>query len=461
MTDKVKPILSRAPRYEVANQERLTVTIEKDDTSPTFIKAELVNLSVGGAKFKTSEVIAVKEVLAVKIEAKDAARTIAVSGEVRWITPGAGDDWSLGCSFDPQIPEEVLREFAAAGILERREYRRKPVSLRATAQWELKSETASVWMLNYSRGGFCLLAETLGNPGERTLLQLEQQDGTVVVIAGKTQWQVQSPEGFVTGCEFLDHRDYSVLDSLADSKPADIGKVSGWRLFGPQVPTDVDADNEPRQQRPLIRRPLRIVAICGAVLLCFLIAAIVMLNSPVEQPLLAESHTGAKDDDSAPLPVVAEAVPSPTTPAAHTGRSVPAKSVESLNGDASDHQPATVTDEKDTEAEAEAEVVDAKGRQTRPLDGRSVQSNSPRISPLVAATLAAEGQPTEVTADVKSWEVRIVKPERNAVETAGQAGASARLSALDGANGRSDFRSKRWRGSGDTQRYGKRRGGDG
>lgn len=446
MTDKFEPILGRAPRFGVKDNTQLTVTIEKKDTSSAFIKAELVDLSVGGAKFKASEMIVVNQVLAVKIEAMDPERAIAVSGEVRWVTPAAGDDWTLGCSFDPPIPEQVLREFAKDGILECREHRREPISLRATAQWELQSETAAVWLLNYSRGGFCLLSQSDGRPGERTLLQLEREDGQVVVVPGKTQWQVESQEGFVIGYEFLDYRDYRVLSSLADSKPQDKrDSQAGWQLLGPQIPP-TDADSEQPNRRSLLGHSYRMVAICAAVLLCFLIAGIQILTTPEKQRLesrkiasstdssdaatgleqLAESHNNVIGEEPAQetaAPATSEAVPSPAILAEQTSRLTPNESVKSLDTDLSAHELPPVADEAVDDETNEGHA--------RPMDGTTVESNAPRISPLVTVERAAEGQPIETTASDESWVVRILKPKSTVVETQRQASTTTEFGVLD------------------------------
>ena len=94
MTDIISSLLSRAPRYQIKSDSDLTVTIGKEGASDS-IKAELVNISVGGAKFKVSQAIFVDEVLAVTIEAKRRNRKIVVSGEVCWINPAAGGRYSF------------------------------------------------------------------------------------------------------------------------------------------------------------------------------------------------------------------------------------------------------------------------------------------------------------------------------------------------------------------------------
>lgn len=266
MADIISTLVSRAPCYQIKSNSDLSVTIEKEDTSDS-IEATLVNISAGGAKFKVSEAISAKEVLALTIEAKRRNRTIVVSGEVCWVRPTAGDDWWLGCALDPQIPEQLLCELSEDGTIERREHQREEASLRTTAQWELNNETASAWILNYSRGGFCLLSQFAGKPGERVRLQLELDDDQLIFVPAKTQWVVKSQEGFVSGCEFLEPADYNVLSELAASRLPDKGTSRGGRrhLWGRWFGRD-GSGNEQTNQQSLLRRSCVIAA--GTAVLC-------------------------------------------------------------------------------------------------------------------------------------------------------------------------------------------------
>jgi hypothetical protein len=274
MTDIISTLVSRAPRYQIKNDRDLSVTIEREDASDP-IEATLVNFSVSGAKFKVSQAISAREVLAVTIQAKRRNRTIVVSGEVCWVRPTAGDDWWLGCSLDPQIPEDLLCELSEDGTIDRREHEREEVTLRTTAQWELNDETASAWILNYSRGGFCLLSRFTGKPGERVRLQLELDDDQVILVPAKTQWVAKSQEGFVIGCEFLEPADYTVICELAASRPPDKGTFlvgrRHWlrRWFG----KDGSGDG-PTNRQSLLRRSCTIAGgtavLCLAIYLVFL-----------------------------------------------------------------------------------------------------------------------------------------------------------------------------------------------
>ncbi len=218
MTDMIRSLVRRDPRYKIKEDAELTVSIERRDGSSCLVHADLLDLSVRGAKFKSKESIAVEDVVCVKIEINRPKRIIAVSGRIRWVTPIAGDDWWLGCAFDVPIEYSILHELAVSGILERRRYRRERISVRTTAKWELNSTRTEVCILNYSPGGgFCMLSQTEGKPGDRVLLRFELQDGREVLVCGTARWQIESEDGYVIGCEFLHTRNSTMLSELIES----------------------------------------------------------------------------------------------------------------------------------------------------------------------------------------------------------------------------------------------------
>ena len=218
MSDMIRSLVRRDPRYKIKDDAELTVSIERRDGSSCMVHADLLDLSVRGAKFKAKESIAVEDVVCVKMEVNRPKRIIAVSGRIRWVTPISGDDWWLGCAFDVPIEYSILHELAVSGILERRRYRRERISVRTTAKWELNSTRTEVCILNYSPGGgFCMLSQSEGRPGDRVLLRFELQDGREVLVCGTARWQVESEDGYVIGCEFLHTRNSTMLSELIES----------------------------------------------------------------------------------------------------------------------------------------------------------------------------------------------------------------------------------------------------
>lgn len=234
MTDKVDMIPRRYPRYQVTGSEKITVTIVNGDGDDVISShAELVDISVGGAKFKAPEGLPVKAKVVVTIAVKHLEREISAPSKICWVRPVAGKGWLVGCAFESQIADSVLDDFAKGGVLERRQHRREAVSLTVRAKWELNSEESSAIILNYSpKGGFCLQSEIQGKPGERVLLLFDQDDGRQVSVRGKAKWQVECDEGYLIGCEFLHNQDSATFcGQLVPTAMGAAKKRSVWRWF--------------------------------------------------------------------------------------------------------------------------------------------------------------------------------------------------------------------------------------
>lgn len=208
----------RAPRYQIRNDDGLTVTVRKTDDTVEHMEVQLLDLSVGGARIKADTLFPVKQILAVKIVTESPRLAISITGEVCWVAPAIGDDWSIGCSFKPQIPTDVLHDFAESGVIERREHRRHQTCRQAMAMWELRAETSAVQVIDYSKGGYCLSSLAEPNLGESMLLRLDSEAGEVT-IKGKIKWYVETEAGFVLGCEYADPQDYDLLNPPSTEQP--------------------------------------------------------------------------------------------------------------------------------------------------------------------------------------------------------------------------------------------------
>ena len=87
MSEITRNLRRRAPRFQIKNSDVLNVTVSKGEQASEPIDAEIVNVSVGGAKFKSKQPVAVHEYLFVKIEVEDLSQALYASGKVRWTVP--------------------------------------------------------------------------------------------------------------------------------------------------------------------------------------------------------------------------------------------------------------------------------------------------------------------------------------------------------------------------------------
>ncbi len=217
--DIIQELISRAPRYSLASDDEIEVLVERDGESGLeSTDAELIDISTGGAKLRTAAPLNVLDILSLQLCIKRMRRTITVAGAVCWTTPTNNGQWWVGCRFQPPMPEQTLQEFAQGGILERRKHERDQTWLRMTVKFELKQELAAAWVLNFSKGGFCVLSDTQAKVGDRAELRIELDRDRILAIRGKVCWQVESSEGYVIGCEMLRNKDYGVLLDIHESR---------------------------------------------------------------------------------------------------------------------------------------------------------------------------------------------------------------------------------------------------
>lgn len=290
MTDTIRIFQKRAPRYDVKCPDTVTAVIQELDGASEPLPAELANISECGAKLKTAKSYSVKETFFLKINVEEPSYSFEVTAKVCWVSPVVGDGWWLGCSLKPALPITVLDEFAQAGLIERREHRRQPVSLTAIAKWELASKSSFARIVDCSKGGFCMLSQLEGKPGERVQLQFEGNGQHQVQVRGKVVWQVESNEGYVLGCEFLDPQDFSVVTDLETSRRRSGSKQQlAWKWFKPHAQTDT---SDAHCQELTTRRPsYRATIAFAATLVCFVLWGIQGASAPwIQQPKSANSQ---------------------------------------------------------------------------------------------------------------------------------------------------------------------------
>ena len=237
MADIIGTLINRDPRYYVKNGAGLCVRLTRKGDEDSHVTAELIDISVGGAKLKVAEPPHIKDVLSVEIETAEPQQRIAVIGDVCWVSPAADGQWLFGCSFRPKVPANTLVDFAASGMLERRQHVRQVVSHVAKAERELDGQLIDVEILDYSRGGFSVRSNCQCEPGDRLLLRLQAEDGREVEILGKTQWRFAVADDFTNGCGFVRDQDFVTMKRILGHPTKSrvspsLGQQLWWRSRG-------------------------------------------------------------------------------------------------------------------------------------------------------------------------------------------------------------------------------------
>jgi hypothetical protein len=214
MSESVSDVLRAESRFEVAGAEQLDVTVHRtDDDNAVPVAAHLLDLSPSGARLRLAAPPTFQESVRLRIESRNFDVELEIAATVIWIRPAADEQWTVGCSFVPHLPERCVRDLFAKGLLERRKSPRRPLAGRAMARWELSPVAVAVSLLDVSAGGFSVLSPVAVVTGSRMLLVAREgtEGHPSIEIPAKVRWQLQGTDGCAVGCEFTTTNGLSLL----------------------------------------------------------------------------------------------------------------------------------------------------------------------------------------------------------------------------------------------------------
>lgn len=212
--DRQNSLIEREPRYLAIDPSAISLTVEASEYADVEIDVELVDISKGGAKLKTHQQVPSGQQLSLTLNSDEIDGSLAVDATVCWSQLAGRAEWYLGCSFEPQIPQLVLGRLAQAGVFDRREDKRRQVSIESTAAWELTTDVSSACIVDLSPYGFCLTSSQPGKPGSRVMLRIKDDGAQQVTVTGRCRWQADTESGFTLGCEFSGPQEYAKLCRL-------------------------------------------------------------------------------------------------------------------------------------------------------------------------------------------------------------------------------------------------------
>jgi hypothetical protein len=205
---------SRQLRYVLQEDHFVTVTLESDRVrlDNSIYRGRLIDLSENGAKLELPKPVAVDDSLRIKLAIDDLGVELYVMADVCWSEPVAEDTWQLGCKLQPAIPKKLFDCLADRGSLDRRSVPRLDETVELNGFWELEMQSVPVFLQNYSRGGFRVLTQHPGKPGQRLHLSLGK-NGKHIVVAN-VRWRMNLDAGYLVGCRLLNKRDFVRLQQL-------------------------------------------------------------------------------------------------------------------------------------------------------------------------------------------------------------------------------------------------------
>lgn len=191
---------------------------------------EVVDISRSGAKMNVSAPLRTDQRITIRLSASDADVDEQFEARICWIRLSRGYRWLAGMSFDKTLDTDMLERLATAGYIEQRTSPRTDVLIPATARQETLVGDIDVRITNLSQTGFRVVSVEAMEPGERVLVESEEDDRGVSISA-HVRWSNEA-EKFSAGCEFVDPDSFKLLKHHMPEETPESPAVRRSRLPG-------------------------------------------------------------------------------------------------------------------------------------------------------------------------------------------------------------------------------------
>ncbi len=210
--------VERAVRYQLTNPYAATFYWNTESGGDTYA-ANLLDISRGGLKLSVPIELKIDDVIQLRLANEESQLDLRESARVCWIQKDPDSDgWHVGCQIQGAIDEDVLRELATRGLLDRRNKARHCAKVEALAQWELRKDRVPVQILNLSSEGFCLAADEPTDVGSRVKLTFCDDNGeSSHEILARSTWQKEFENGYMIGCELAVEDIFDLVGYFVDT----------------------------------------------------------------------------------------------------------------------------------------------------------------------------------------------------------------------------------------------------
>lgn len=218
MSETITETSERQPRYSVCDSGAVEVYIERArGCRPPAAGAELLDLSLTGARICVPIAIRTDEALHLRLKHHASKLDEAVSARVRWVRPGKRRTWLAGCSFLSELSAETIDALAVLGCLDQDRFERSPICGEATAWQQLNPAGVTVRLVDLSRGGLSLLSSQAAKVGQRLRLEPHADDRRHDMVV-QVRCCAALANGFLLSCRFEHPGDYRLLRGTVRSK---------------------------------------------------------------------------------------------------------------------------------------------------------------------------------------------------------------------------------------------------
>ena len=213
--------VARAPRFKVTDPSNAVVTITRtEEGDDQALQAHLVDISQHGTKLRVPVNLRFEEALQLNIEVLGTDLEYQGVASVRHIRAIDDESWLVGCAIAPALADETFSYLATAAGKERRRFRRLPIAAEATIRRQTEADGIAASLHNLSSGGFCFSSKVFYETGELVQLAIDDIEGEPRLIEARICWQIESPEGYIAGCQFSSRNSYAEVCACLTEQPS-------------------------------------------------------------------------------------------------------------------------------------------------------------------------------------------------------------------------------------------------
>lgn len=191
-------------RYQIEDIQAgcVSVAVSTAADEPQVHEGLLADLSLSGVRLVLNTRLLSGQQVTLRLCLPAVGIDLIREATVCWTEPRDAETWWIGCQLDDRLDGEVIDRLATSQVIDRRRDFRHAVDQPAKVRWELSEETFDVRLMNYSKGGFCMVCpQDQSFPGGRVMLLFEH-GGRFVKVPARVMWQRPMPEGRALGCSF-------------------------------------------------------------------------------------------------------------------------------------------------------------------------------------------------------------------------------------------------------------------
>ena len=208
--------LVREARYFVRKSGSLSGSMQRlsgEDASNYVI--EFLDISRNGAKILSPVCAPFGERIRISLKVESESQAIQLAAEVRWLRETADHQWQIGCSLLSALEDELLQQWSAEGILERRRAQRRPADFSVRLICELNPEPLDADVVNISTDGICIRCGASASPESRVRILVPNEQGEEQVAPAEIRWCTEDSGEFLIGCKLVNSENFALLESAA------------------------------------------------------------------------------------------------------------------------------------------------------------------------------------------------------------------------------------------------------